>query len=105
MNNPAAALRLYGAFYERLEEVMDAEPSSETQDLAVQIKLANAPKGAELAPRPTPLAAQVLQPMDPFVSTTVAVLPFESLGGQPVPDYVLLGILDQITCHRSRRLR
>lgn len=101
MNNPSAALRLYGAFYERLEEVMDAEPSSETQDLAVQIKLANAPTGGVPAPRPAPIPAQVLQPVDPFVSTTVAVLPFESMGGQPVPDYVLLGILDQITCHLS----
>lgn len=83
--NSAAALRLYGAFHGRLQNGMDAEPSPETQDLAVQIKLAES--------RPAPPARAEAAPL-----VTVAVLPFEFLGAEPVPDYVAIGLLDQITC-------
>lgn len=83
--NSAAALRLYGEFFDRLQTGMDAEPSPATQDLAVQIKL------AEGHPVASPVRAEA-----PLV--TVAVLPFEFLGAEPVPAYVALGLLDQITC-------
>lgn len=83
--NSAAALRLYGVFHDRLSQGMDAEPSPETQDLAVRIKLAES--------RQAPPARTETLPL-----VTVAVLPFEFLGAEPVPDYVAIGLLDQITC-------
>ncbi|MEM8730673.1 MAG: BTAD domain-containing putative transcriptional regulator [Pseudomonadota bacterium] len=99
MNAPGAALRLYGEFFEKLERELDAEPSMETQDLAVQIKLSNE------APPQVPTAVTTTMPAQvqasPFVSTTIAVLPFECLGPVEIPDYVLIGVLDQITSHLS----
>ena len=86
-NNSVVALRIYGDFCARLEVELDAEPSIETQDLAVQIKLAQ-DKPAVSAPA-LPRAGSVV---------TVAVLPFEVIGQVDVPEYVLLGLLDQITC-------
>lgn len=100
-NNSALALRTYDRFFKRLEEFMDAEPSPKTQDLAVKIKLLNEPGAAPLEDNVTSPSAAVSGPADTFVKTTIAVLPFECLGGPDLPDYVLLGILDQITCHLS----
>lgn len=93
--NAAAALRLYGEFYARLQAELDAEPSPATQDLAVEIKLAEG-QPAAAAPAPAPAAAPARPEPPPLV--TVAVLPFEFLGAEPVPDYVAIGLLDQITC-------
>lgn len=95
--NSAAALRLYGAFYRRLQDEMDAEPSAQTLDLVVRIKL------EEQGDRPTPAAASPPGPARsaataPRPTVTVAVLPFEVLAHSPLPDYVRIGLLDQITC-------
>jgi len=85
--NSAAALRFYGELHARLEAELDAEPSIETQRMAVQIKQ------IDFATDTTPTRpAQVMQ------SPIVAVLPFEFLGDTLVPDYIPLGLLDQITC-------
>lgn len=81
----ASALRLYGAFFEQLQDELDAEPSAVTQELAVEIKLA---EGRIAAPAPTEVPPLV----------TIAVLPFEFLGVSPVPPFVALCLLDQITC-------
>lgn len=95
--NSAAALRLYGEFYARLQAELDAEPSPATQDLAVGIKLADGqPPGAAPTAAPGPGTARIRP--DPLPVVTVAVLPFEFLGAEPVPDYVAIGLLDQITC-------
>lgn len=91
--NTTAALRLYRDFYERIQDEMDAEPSLQTQDLAVRIKLLEGRQTLD-APKPTPLPA--IPAAGPMV--TVAVLPFELLGDTPAPDYVALGLLDQLTC-------
>ena len=85
--NAVVALRLYGELHSRLEQELDAEPSIETQQLAVAIKR------MELAPE----AAVLKAPVVPGVST-VAVLPFDFLGVEPMPDFVAFGLLDQITC-------
>ncbi|MCB1342871.1 MAG: hypothetical protein KDK24_17745 [Pseudooceanicola sp.] len=87
LNNSVASLRIYDEFFARLEAAMDAEPSLETQDLAVRIKL------SQESPTIRPAAA-VSTPAE----TAVAVLPFRNLGPDVLPDYVLLGLLDQITC-------
>ena len=89
LGNAAAALRLYGVFCARLEEEMDAEPSPETQDLAVSIKLAR--DGGTPNDRSSPASF--------LPATTVAVLPFELIGPDRPPDFVALGILDQLSCH------
>jgi TolB-like protein len=85
--NAAAALRFYGSFHHRLEAELDAEPSIETQDLAVRIK--------QLQLGPTPPAERRAD----RTGALVAVLPFDLLGGDPGPGYISLGLLDQITCH------
>ncbi len=56
--NAAAALRFYGEFYDRLVAELDAEPSVETQDLAVRIKQMEpgAPVAAPRPPAPEPAA-------------------------------------------------
>ena len=91
LNNRPAALSLYRQFYDRLEADMDAEPSVETQDLAVRIKLEETSQ-----PAPAPRPAQPVSAARPPV--LVAVLPLQSLGPNRVPSYILLGLLDQITC-------
>jgi DNA-binding SARP family transcriptional activator len=87
----AAALRVYADLYTRLEDGMDTEPSAETQALAVAIKLRD--RSAELP------ATAPAKGMSRVPDVTVAVLPFEFLGNGDLPDFVILGLLDQITCH------
>ena len=91
LDDNSAALRVYNAFYERLEEELGAEPSLKTQDLAVKIKLAGSdsrPQEPEKSPRRRPV-------------TLIAVMPFERLGPNDIPDYTILGMLDQITCRMA----
>lgn len=90
MNNTVAALRLYGKFFAFLEHEIDAEPSIETQDLAVALKLEDT-----ASPRPAAAAQTPCTTRDGTI--TVAVLPFEALG-HDIPDFVILGLLDHITC-------
>lgn len=92
LNDNSAALRVYNAFYQRLEDELGAEPSVETQDLAVRIKLSAAPEEDAPARVATPKLA---------MGTLVAVLPFERLGPTDLPDYAVLGMLDQITCRMA----
>jgi len=94
-----AALRLYGAFYDRLQAEMDAEPSVQTQDLAVRIKLMDpqVPGGAE-GPAGPGRGAAGLPAVIAAPPVKVAVLPFEVLGNTGLPDFVRIGLLDQITC-------
>lgn len=83
------ALLAYRALYERLDDELGTEPSAETQDLAVKIKLMDPAPSVKTTP-PTPAKDH---------DTTVAVLPFEALSDQDFPAYMLLGLLDEITCH------
>jgi DNA-binding SARP family transcriptional activator/Tfp pilus assembly protein PilF len=83
----AAGLRIYDALFRRLEIELDVEPSAETQQLAVEIKL------LEVSAPPMPA-----QPPKDFDREGIAVLPFETLGPHSVPDYVTLGLLDEVTC-------
>lgn len=88
MNQSAAALRVYDAFFAVLEQELDAEPSPKTQELAVRIKLGEA------------VAVPALPATLPSITTseaTVAVLPFE-VTGFDVPEHVVFGLLDHLTC-------
>ncbi|MFK7876807.1 MAG: BTAD domain-containing putative transcriptional regulator [Paracoccaceae bacterium] len=92
MGQTASALRLYGSFHEMLAEQMDAEPSSQTQDLAVAIKLgkqsaAQTFEQSDIAPPST--ASRTI--------TTLAVIPFETLGTKEIPRFVVVGLLERIT--------
>ena len=91
LNDNSAALRAYHAFYERIEQELAVEPSIETQELAVKIKLLAGPEHAALVPA-TPATGSA-RPL-----TLVAVMPFDRLGTSDIPDHVILGVLDQITC-------
>jgi DNA-binding SARP family transcriptional activator len=91
LNDNAAALRVYHGFYNRIEEELAVEPSIETQDIAIKIKMQIPKEDAELVSA-TPA------PGSPRPLTLVAVLPFEKRGDLGIPDYMILGILDQITC-------
>jgi TolB-like protein/Tfp pilus assembly protein PilF len=75
-----------------MEEELGVEPALETQDLAVRIKLASAAPGPQVPAAAHP-APRALRPL-----TLLAVLPFERLGAGDIPDYTILGMLDQITC-------
>ena len=89
LNDNAAALKVYHGFFERIEEELAVEPSIETQELAVRIKL-QTPVGQTA---PSSAASASVRPV-----TLVAIMPFERLGRTGIPDYIILGILDQITC-------
>lgn len=89
--NAALALRVYGDLHNRLAAELDAEPSPETQDLVVAIKMGTV--------RGTPVhlpSADATGPASKVV--TVAVLPFDVFGSGAAPEYLSLGLLDQITC-------
>jgi DNA-binding SARP family transcriptional activator len=64
-NNSAAALRVYNAYFKMLERELDAEPSGATQDLAVEIKLAQKPPSSGSPVAAAPLSKDV----------TIAVMP------------------------------
>ncbi len=99
--NAAAALRFYGEFYDRLVAELDAEPSVETQDLAVRIKQMEpgAPVAAPRPPAPEPAAPRAATSQR--AGAVVAVLPFDLYGSDTPDRHVSLGLLDQITCHLS----
>lgn len=93
------ALRIYNELFARLEEELGAEPSPATQDLAVEIKLAEEgdfPAHSVATPPNVPALPQAAR------GVSIAVLPFEVLSPSPLPDYVALGILDEITCNLAR---
>jgi len=94
LNNSVTALRIYGEFCKTLEDFLDAEPSIETQDLAVQIKLSQGRESAS----PKTAARSVIAVPEIVPVVTVAVLPLEVLGRNNVPDHILIGLLDHITC-------
>ncbi len=88
-NNSAAALRVYNAYFKMLERELDAEPSGATQDLAVEIKLAQKPPSSGSPVAAAPLSKDV----------TIAVMPFELIGKTEATDHLPIALLDQITCY------
>lgn len=89
----SAALRHYGQFYDLLTEEMDAEPSLETQELAVAIKMST----GQARPHPSQPPGVPAAATGPRVS--LAVLPFEVIGNTDDARTLSLGLLDHLTCH------
>jgi TolB-like protein/Tfp pilus assembly protein PilF len=89
---PAAALRVYNRFFERLESEMDAEPATATQELAIAIKLDEVQK----KPVIPVTRVKVLANSPPI---TMAVLPFEVLGTVSQNKSLSLVLLEHLTCH------
>ncbi|MEP3785789.1 BTAD domain-containing putative transcriptional regulator [Ascidiaceihabitans sp.] len=84
LNNSVAALRVYGDFFEMLDRELGAEPSVETQDLAVSIKLAKDKNPVSVMPAVSD-------------EVSVAVLPFDA-AGTDLPEHIIIGLLDHVTC-------
>jgi DNA-binding SARP family transcriptional activator/TolB-like protein len=109
-----AALRAYATLYDALGEEVDMEPSAPTQDLLVQIKQGrfDAPPAAPvapvtaLAPPPAPAAGEEAARALPLArislslagAPTVAVLPFRSIGPDPISGYFAEGIAEDTIC-------
>lgn len=103
LGNSAKALETYDAYYQLLQNELDAEPSIETQDLAVAIKNGEKPTRVDapvniFEPKATSKSTLISRPV---ANATIAVLPFESLGTEPVPKFTLLALLDRICGHLS----
>ncbi|MCT8159450.1 BTAD domain-containing putative transcriptional regulator [Pseudoruegeria sp. SHC-113] len=93
------ALKAYDALFQRLEEEMDIEPSPQTQDLAVKIKMGEfsvEPSPAPAAPTAGP--AGPAAPLGQNGPPRLAVFPFQNLGPDDVPDYFVDGILEDTVC-------
>lgn len=97
------ALKAYDTLYRRLEDEMDIEPSPQTQDLAVKIKMgefsAETPASATQTPAQTPAQspARAAAPAENGLPR-LAVFPFQNLGPDDVPDYFVDGILEDTVC-------
>ena len=90
-----AALRAYAGLYERLGRELDMEPSLATQELVAQVKQGQfnsaavatvVPPGAAGAVQSTRVAAAG--------APIVAVMPFRSIGPDPVPAYFAEGVVE-----------
>lgn len=81
----AEALRHYDELYRLLDAEHDMEPSAETQALLARIKLGQPVAAVPAAPRGNP---------DP--PPRVAILPFRSIGPDPVPSYVADGLMEDM---------
>lgn len=81
-----AALKAYAALYEALGADLDMEPSEETQVLVAAIKTGRMDAPARVAP--------VLAGKPP----PVAVLPFFTLAGEPLPRHLTDGLTVDIIC-------
>lgn len=93
-----AALRAYAELYEALGNELDMEPSAATQNLVAEIK-----QGHFDAPPPAPQPIAYLEPaprtsLSPSGAPVVAVMPFRSVGPDPVPDYFAEGVLEDTVC-------
>ncbi|RUS65008.1 hypothetical protein EGN72_01970 [Pseudorhodobacter sp. E13] len=91
------ALTLYARLFEEMGRVLDMEPSQATQDLAVRVKMGGF--GAKLHPHPTP------EPLpSPRASVSlggqpvIVVLPFQSMGSDPVPEGLTDLLTEDIIC-------
>ena len=90
------AIRFYDELYRKFEEDLDTAPSLATQDVAAQLKL-NLQLSSE-SPASVATAADVTAAQAENADIAIAVLPFDELGPETLPEYVKIGLLDEITC-------
>lgn len=100
------ALQTYSKLFDVLDQSLGMEPSARTQDLAVKIKTGHfdqtdvtdvGPSGGLQASTD----ASILRTTDAAVPT-VAVLPFQVLGPDSVPEFFCRGILEDTVCMLAR---
>lgn len=96
------ALQVYTKLYNALDEELGMEPSAKTQALVVKIKTGhfdniqaheNTGQGKDEILKSNANPCQVASGIP-----TVAVLPFATLGPDPVPRYFSMGILEDTVC-------
>ncbi len=93
------ALQIYAAFYAKMEAELDMEPSLETQDLAVDIKLgsANAPSAPVSGPAAIPPAT-----LRNHGRPILAVLPMRPRGPEPIAGFLAEMLVDNIVMRMTR---
>lgn len=95
----SSALHIYSKLYKTLEEELGMEPSSVTQDLAVKIKTGYFDvTGDQSPPNIAQNSANLIAVSRGVPVPTVAILPFQNLGPDTIPEYFSQGILDDTVC-------
>lgn len=87
-----AALRAYAGLYERLGRELDMEPSLATQELVAQVKQGHF-DSSMIAATPAAGAVQSIR-ITAAGAPIVAVMPFRSIGPDPVPGYFAEGVVE-----------
>jgi TolB-like protein/DNA-binding SARP family transcriptional activator len=93
----AQALRLYEGLRDRLQRELGVRPEPETAQLADTIRRSRDPAATTTPPDPGHPAL----PDRP----SIAVLPFQNLGGDPAQDYFADGVVEEIITALSRMRR
>jgi adenylate cyclase len=89
----AGALKIYKRLWDLVEEEFGSEPSEQTKALAVQLKMHALPTPA-IVPNVGVQASQQIP--------SLAVLPFSNFSGDPEQEYLVDGIVEDITTALSR---
>jgi DNA-binding SARP family transcriptional activator/Tfp pilus assembly protein PilF len=89
-----AALRAYAGLYERLGRELDMEPSLATQELVAQIKQGQFDSAAVATVVPPGAGAVQSTRVAAAGAPIVAVMPFRSIGPDPVPAYFAEGVVE-----------
>ena len=100
------ALQTYAAFYARMEAELDMEPSLQTQDLAVAIKLGAGERRPVESPTPEE-PDQAPQPSEPRSIPShgrpiLAVLPLKALGIEDLQEHLTEMLVDDVVMKISR---
>jgi DNA-binding SARP family transcriptional activator/Tfp pilus assembly protein PilF len=100
-----AALKSYARLYDVLGDELDMEPSAATQDLLVQIKqgyfdaVSSATDAAAAAtPREAGMSAPSRASLSHAGAPIVAVLPFRTIGPDPISSYFAEGMVEDTVC-------
>jgi TolB-like protein/DNA-binding SARP family transcriptional activator/Tfp pilus assembly protein PilF len=97
----ADGLRHYAAIVDVLRRELDVAPGQATRELARLLR-------EEMAPAPrAPADVKPVEPVPAGMPPPVAVLPFQQLGGEPVPNHLADGIMVDVVCQLAglRELR
>lgn len=93
------ALQIYAAFYSRMEAELDMEPSYETQDLAVEIKLGSA--DTSFAPSVAAVPNATVAPRN-HGRPILALLPMQAIGPEPIDEFLAEMLVDNLVMRITR---
>jgi DNA-binding SARP family transcriptional activator len=90
------SLRAYTELYNALGEELDMEPSAATQELVAEIKQGRFDKPSQpAAPRIEQTSGNLRDVEVPYAGApVVAIMPFRSLGPDPIPSYFAEGVVE-----------